>query len=288
MVSLMKKTSNRNAYNEISKQLTASLRFIKKRTHLHPTVAIILGSGLGEVAERLTSKTIIDVSEIPFYPKSTVEGHRGYLVFGKLHNVPLLAFQGRVHYYESGNLESVLYPIRVADSLGISTLLVTNAAGGVNRTFSVGDLMLITDQINMTFEYPHVNHTIPTAHRRLYDERLQATIQGVARTKGIRLQEGVYFGVKGPSYETSAEIEMIRFAGGDAVGMSTVNEVSNAVTLGMRVAGISCITNLATGISDTKLDHAEVTVVANNVKKAFFDLVDGVIEAISHAPRRKR
>jgi purine-nucleoside phosphorylase len=243
-------------------------------------MAIILGSGLGEFAESLTFKKVIDTSDIPHYPVSTVEGHHGKLIFGKLHSTPLLAFQGRVHYYESGKLESVLYPIRVAHNLGIKTLIVTNAAGGVNMTFEAGDLMMISDQINLTFENPLVGTRKRSRKQKLYDENFQDTILKIAAEKKIKLQRGVYCGVKGPSYETAAEIEMVRRLGGDAVGMSTVNEVSLAVALGIHVAGISCITNLATGILDLKLSHAEVTDVANKVKHTFAELLKGVIEKI--------
>jgi purine-nucleoside phosphorylase len=192
-------------------------------------------------------------------------------------------FQGRVHYYETGKIASVLYPIYVAHRLGIRTLIVTNAAGGVNREFKPADLMLMTDQINLTFENPLGDPPLVPRHRKnapLYDDGLQQIIRKTADKKNIVLRRGVYCGITGPSYETAAEVKMVRLFGGDAVGMSTVNEVTLAQSLGMRVAGISCITNLSTGISDQKLSHAEVTEVADRVKQVFAGLLRGVIEQL--------
>jgi purine-nucleoside phosphorylase len=270
----------RKTENNITTQIKQSARYIKSKVSMRPRIAVILGSGLGDFAETFSSKKIIQAVSIPYYPRSTVEGHRGKLVFGKLHRIPLLAFQGRVHFYESGNLETVLYPICIAHALGIETLIVTNAAGGVNRSFRVGDLMLMTDQINLTFENPLATVFRSNKNLQLYDGGLQRIIIKVAKKNKIALQSGVYCGLKGPSYETAAEIEMVRRIGGDAVGMSTVNEVSLAAALGMRVAGISCITNLATGITDDKLSHDEVTEVANKVRQTFASLLQGIIENI--------
>jgi purine-nucleoside phosphorylase len=261
-------------------RIKETVRFLLSKTKLRPNVAVIFGSGLGVLAGALSSKKIIESSTIPHYPLSTVEGHHGRLIFGRLDDVPVLAFQGRIHFYETGDLDPVLYPIRVAHEFGIGTLIVTNAAGAVNRAFSPGDLMLVTDQVNLTFENPCDHQSGVHATKEIYDRRLQEQIRAVACTKSILLQEGVYCGLKGPSYETSAEIEMVRRIGCDAVGMSTVNEVSLAAALGMRVAGISCITNLATGINHGKLSHLEVTEVANNVKDTFVELLAGVIEKI--------
>ncbi len=261
-------------------RINETIHFLRSKTKLRPKIAVIFGSGLGVLAGALSSKNIIKSSAIPHYPLSTVEGHEGKLIFGRLGNVPLLAFQGRIHFYETGDLDPVLYPIRVAHELGIRILIVTNAAGAVNRTFSPGDLMLITDQVNLTFENPCEHPSGVHATQEIYDRHLQAQIKSVAGNKRILLQEGVYCGLKGPSYETSAEIEMVQRIGCDAVGMSTVNEVSLAAALGIRVAGISCITNLATGINDGRLSHLEVTEVANNVKETFVELLTGVIEKI--------
>lgn len=218
--------------------------------------------------------------DIPHYPLSTIEGHRGRIVFGKINAVPLLAFQGRIHFYETGGLETVLYPIHVACALGVKNIIVTNAAGGVNPKFSAGDLMMITDHINLTFELPVTQRDSSMSSRSLYDEHLRSNAGAVAKQQGINLQTGIYCGVTGPSYETAAEIQMVKNIGADAVGMSTVNEVSLAVSLGMKVLGISCITNLATGVGTTKLSHQEVTDVAGKVREKFSELIRGVITAM--------
>ncbi|HUL44449.1 MAG TPA: purine-nucleoside phosphorylase [Bacteroidota bacterium] len=264
----------------IQSNVRDSIKFIRKRTVERPRLAIILGSGLGEFANTLENATVIPTSAIPHYPKSTVPGHGGKLVFGRLGSIKVLAFQGRVHFYETGDIETILYPIRVAWVLGIRTLIVTNAAGGIGSELRPGDLMVITDQINLSFERPYTIGSERARGKALYDESLRKTIEGVAEDRRIAIAKGVYCGVKGPSYETAAEIRMARHIGADAVGMSTVNEVSLASRLGMRVAGISCITNLSTGISDQKLSHHEVTEVANLVKHSFTSLLEGVIREI--------
>ena len=262
-----------------------SAAFIAGRSALKPRIAVILGSGLGEFAEILENAVAIDTAGIPHYPQLSVEGHKGRIVLGNLLDTPLLVFQGRVHYYETGVLEPVLFPIMVARELGVETLLITNAAGGINPAFRAGDLMLMTDHINLTFEAPPVpaergSHRIP-----LYDARLRGMIERASRREKITIRKGVYCGVSGPSYETAAEIRMIRKIGGDAVGMSTVNEVTCAARLGMAVAGISCITNLSTGITGEKLSHAEVTVVADRVKHKFTKLVRGFVASLRDSAR---
>jgi len=254
--------------------------FVKSRIKTAPRIGIILGSGLGDFVDGLPNTISIDTKDIPHYPQSTVEGHKGRLVFVLHSGKPLLAFQGRVHFYESNSVDTVLHPIHVAHALGVKTLIVTNAAGGINRSFSPGDLMLITDQINLTNETPRFNIDKRLSSSELYSKQLAHKTLNIAEAKGIALKSGVYVGLKGPSYETAAEIEMIRRIGGDAVGMSTVLEVSCATQLGMEVLGISCITNLGTGIGKDKLSHAEVTEVGNRVKKTFATLVSSVIEVI--------
>lgn len=265
--------------NEIQRNVVESARIIRSKTTIRPKIGIILGSGLGEFGESLSRKKSIENSSVPHYPVSTIEGHHGRLIFGKLHGKSLIVFQGRVHFYESGDIEQVLYPIRVAHRLGVRTLLLTNAAGGVNRSFRPGDLMVITDHLNLTFENP-VSDPTPQIHCGVYDAKLQEIINAIGRKQNIDLREGVYCGIKGPSYETAAEVEMVRRLGGDAVGMSTVNEASFARSLGMRIAGISCITNLSTGILPRKLSHDEVTEVANRVKKTFRSLLEGIVREL--------
>lgn len=266
---------------DIEKKLDASILYIKSRVSLQPTIGIILGSGLGHFSGPFRSIASVNIADIPHYPPTTVVGHAGNLLFSELHGVGILAFRGRIHFYESGTLSQVLYPIHIAKRLGINTLLLTNAAGGINSTFQPGDFMLIKDQINLTFaKYPSAGVTGALVHPPLYDEELRLLIQRTASKLKIRMREGTYCGLRGPSYETASEIKMLKNMGADAVGMSTVNEVSLANALGMRVAGISCITNLSTGISKAKLSHSEVTVVANTVKSKFSKLVGSVIAEV--------
>lgn len=260
--------------------LDRSIEFIRTRAPGHPSIGLILGSGLGDFADTMPGAVSVPVADIPHYPLPTVEGHKGRLVFGKRSRGDyVLAFQGRTHFYETGSADFVLYPIRIAGGLGISTLIVTNAAGGINRQFSPGDLMVIVDQINLTFE-PVTEGSRAPFHHETFDGALITLAQMKASSVGIHLKKGVYTGVKGPSYETAAEIEMISRLGGDAVGMSTVLETSLASALGMRVLGISCITNKATGIGQSRLSHSEVTEVANRVKKDFSTLLSAIIESI--------
>ena len=268
---------------ELAIRVEEAAGHIRSIVSYRPKIGIILGSGMGEFGATLRSSTAVQNDSIPHYPRSTVQGHNGAIICGKLNGVSLMVFQGRVHFYESGDLESVLFPIRVAQKLGIRVLLLTNAAGGVNRNFQPADLMLITDQINLTFENPLRAAPLPGRGANLYDGGLQGIIAGVGKERGIELRQGVYCGIKGPSYETAAEVEMIRRAGGDAIGMSTVNEASLAHALGMRVAGISCITNHATGIGEEKLTHAEVTEVAARVKKPLESLLNGFVAAVGKA-----
>jgi purine-nucleoside phosphorylase len=270
----------------LERRLTASLRAIQARVDRKPDIAIILGSGLGYFVESLNDAVKLSTTKIPHYPQSTIVGHAGTLVFGTLAGKEVLAFQGRIHFYESGDWETVFYPILVASRLGVRTLMITNAAGGINPLFSPGDLMLITDQINLTFaklspvqEYPL------TSVSDLYETTFRRLIKKTAKQLGIRLQSGVYCGLRGPSYETAAEIRWLRSAGCDAVGMSTVNEVQLAVMHGMRVAGISCITNLSTGISGQKLSHAEVTEVADQVRTTFSRLLTGILRNLPASER---
>lgn len=264
--------------------LNATLKYIKSKITVEPTIGVVLGSGLGDFAEQVTNPVVIPTVEIPNYPVSTVQGHSGRLIFGTIEDgvrrsQQLLVFQGRVHFYESNSLERVVYPIDVANELGITTLLITNAAGGINRQFSPGDLMLIRDYINLTFENPLVGKAIKASERLggYFDDTLLLLAKNVARDLHIPVKEGVYCWTKGPTYETAAEIRMMEKLGADAVGMSTVPEVMKAVHYGIKVLGISCITNMATGITGEKLSHDEVTDTANRVKNDFTRLVKEII-----------
>ena len=264
---------------DIDIALAAAIQTIKEQAPFKPEIAVILGSGLGGFTDSLSCKGAIQTSSIPGYPRSTVEGHDGRLVFCSIDNRNIVAFRGRVHFYETGSVDMLLFPIRVAAALGARTLIITNAAGGVNRTFVPGDLMLVTDHINLTGESSPGRQSARNDNRP-YDPQLIRIAEDIANQIGVRVVRGVYTGLKGPSYETAAEIEMIHRLGGDAVGMSTVLEVALAHALGMRVLGISCITNKATGTSSAKLSHDEVKAVANQVREQFSRLLMHVIKAL--------
>jgi purine-nucleoside phosphorylase len=257
----------------------AAVRIIREHAPFQPEIAIVLGSGLGGFTESLVCKAAIQTASLPGYPRSTVEGHKGELVFCAASGRNLLAFRGRVHFYESGDVPALLFPVRIAAALGVRTLIITNAAGGVNRTFVPGDLMLISDHIN----FMGVSCQDPGGSARTttpYDPQLIRIAENTADRIGVRVVRGVYAGMNGPSYETAAEIEMVHRLGADAVGMSTVLEVALASSLGIRVLGISCITNKATGTGSAKLNHEEVTVVANQVREQFSRLLTHVIQAL--------
>ena len=223
--------------------------FIRKRMHTNPETAIILGTGLGSLANEITDKYEIKYEEIPNFPISTVEGHSGKLIFGKLGNKDIMAMQGRFHYYEGYSMKEVTFPVRVMRELGIKTLFVSNAAGGMNPDFEIGDLMIITDHINHFPEHPLRGKNIDYGPRfpdmsEAYSHNLIKQAKEIAAEKGIRVVEGVYVGVSGPTFETPAEYKLYRIFGGDAVGMSTVPEVIVAKHCGIRVFGMSVITDL--------------------------------------------
>jgi len=263
-----------------SQDLRETLTFISDRTAQRPEIALVLGSGLGDFAEALDDRFSLRAREIPHYPHSTVEGHKGELVFGGVGGKAVLALQGRVHLYETGSIRTVCYPIDVARGLGAQLLIVTNAVGAINRTFIAGDNMLITDQINFSGKTIESQGNPARGARLLYDRKLAERGSEVAANLGLSVRKGVYAGVLGPSYETAAEVEMLNRAGADVVGMSTVLEVERANSLNMSVLGISCITNLATGIALQKLSHNEVTLVANKVKKDFALLLKAIITSL--------
>lgn len=249
-------------------------------------IAIVLGSGLGDYAEALTDAKFIDYRDIPHFPVSTVQGHKGRWHTGLLHGKRVCMMQGRFHAYEGYDMREVTMPVRVMQKLGVHTLIVTNAAGGVNLDFQAGDLMLITDVINLTGRNPLIGPNLdafgprfPDMTRAL-DRDLQALALETARRQGIPLQKGVYCWLNGPTYETPAEIRMVRVLGADAVGMSTVPEIIAARHGGMRVLGLSCITNMAAGVLDEPLNHAEVMAMGEKVKGTFQKLLDGVIEKL--------
>jgi purine-nucleoside phosphorylase len=259
-------------------QTAAAIRMRAKELGA-PRVGIILGSGLGGFADRLSDAVAIPYSELPSFPSSSVPGHAGRLVLGMLGGVPVAAMQGRVHGYEGYTPAQVAFPARVLCSLGIRTLVVTNAAGGINRALRPGDLMAITDHINLTGGNPLSGANDDRLGPRFpdmstaYDPALFARLMEIAQASRVDLRPGVYLGLAGPSYETPAEIRMMRVLGADAVGMSTVHEVIAAAHMGVKVAGISCITNLAAGIGHKPLSHAEVAETAERVKDTFSRLL---------------
>ena len=247
-------------------QETAS--FLKSKMHTHPETAIILGTGLGSLVHEITEAYTINYAEIPHFPLSTVEGHSGKLIFGKLGDKDIMAMQGRFHYYEGYSMQEVTFPVRVMRELGIKTLFVSNAAGGMNPDFEIGDLMIITDHINFFPEHPLRGKNIPYGPRfpdmsEAYSHELIAKAEEIAREKGIKVQKGIYIGTQGPTFETPAEYKMFHILGADAVGMSTVPEVIVANHCGIRVFGVSVITDLGVEGKIVEVSHEEVQKAAD-------------------------
>ncbi len=249
-------------------------------------IAVVLGSGLGDYAERLEDAKTLPYASIPHFPVSTVEGHAGNWHAGTLHGKKVYLMQGRFHAYEGYSMEEVTMPIRVMARLGVKTLILTNAAGGVNTSFPQGCLMLIDDVINLSGRNPLIGPNLKEFGPRFpdmtyaLDPALKTLARDTAKTLDIPLQQGVYCWLTGPSYETPAEIRALRLLGADAVGMSTVPEIIVGRHSGMKVMGISCITNMAAGILDQELDMYEVIETGKRVKHIFASLVDGVIERL--------
>ncbi len=260
--------------------------YIKTKFKKQVDIGMILGSGLGILVDALEEKTVIDYKEVPNFPLSTVEGHAGQLVFGKLENKQVLVMNGRFHYYEGYPIQQVVFPVRVMQLLGIKNLIVTNAAGGINHAFSAGDLMIIQDHINLMGVNPLLGPNEDQFGPRFpdmseaYNPGLRKIAEKVAKELKVEYRKGVYAGLSGPSYETPAEVKYLRYIGADAVGMSTVPEVIVANQGGMKVLGISCITNMAAGVLPQKLNHDEVMETANRVRDKFIKLVQGIIREV--------
>lgn len=256
-----------------------AMRTVRARTQVEPRVGLVLGSGLGSFADELGDATALPYGEIPGFARSTVEGHAGRLVLGEVENVPVAVMQGRFHYYEGYSFAEVTFPIRVLALLGVRALVLTNAAGGINNAFSPGSLMIITDHINMMGANPlrgpndeRFGPRFPDMSE-VYDLEFQRIATEEARALGIELRHGVYAAMCGPSYETPAEIRMLRILGADAVGMSTVPEAIVARHMGVRVLGISCITNMAAGILNQPINHQEVMEMGERVRDQFARLL---------------
>jgi purine-nucleoside phosphorylase len=256
---------------------------IRSRTNTKPEIAVVLGSGLGAFADELDESTAIAYKEIYGFAQATVEGHAGKLVIGKAGAVPIAAMQGRFHFYEGYPLDDVTFPVRVLKLLGVKTLILTNAAGSLNTELTPGSLMIISDHINLMGANPLIGPNEDRFGPRFpdltstYDPELQSLVIEEATAMDIDMRRGVYAALSGPSYETPAEIHMVRTLGADAVGMSTVPEAIIARHMDMRVIGISCITNLAAGVSNRPIDHSQVMEIGKRVRGQFTELLRRVI-----------
>ena len=271
---------------KLYQKLRDASQYIQSKTSVKPKVGIVLGSGLGVYVEKVENQVVIPYGEIPHFPQTSVEGHDGRLIIGQAQGVDVAVFQGRFHHYEGHPLEDVVLPVRVLSLLGADYVILTNASGGINETYRPGDLVCITDHINMTGSNPLVGPNIAELGPRFpdmtqaYDMELQELIHAAAQEIGVDVKRGIYAGVLGPTYETPAEIGMLKTIGGDLVGMSTVPESIAANHLGLRVAGISCVTNMAAGIGGEKLKHEDVKIVAQMAMQRFSDLVSATVKKI--------
>lgn len=256
---------------------------VKKRVAIEPRIGIVLGSGLGAFADTLGDLVKIPYRDLPHMPASTVPGHAGYLCFGRIGDVPVVCMQGRVHLYEGHSVDKVVHGVRTIARLGVRSMLLTNAAGGLEPFWAPGDLMVVTDHINLTGCSPLVGPNDDALGPRFpdmsaaYDPELRTMVRAVARDAQIALREGVYAALGGPAYETPAEVRMLRMLGAQAVGMSTVHEVIALRHMGVRVGALSCITNLAAGLSSQPLDHAEVEATALSRRGTLATLLRGWI-----------
>lgn len=259
-------------------------QYIASKISNKPEIGLILGSGLGVLADEIESPVVIPYHEIPGFPTSTVSGHKGQLVIGELHGTTVVAMQGRFHFYEGYDMDLVTLPVRVMRAIGVEKLIVTNAAGGINESFHPGDLMIIEDHLNMFGTNPLIGPNLDEAGVRFpdmseaYSKAYLKLAHDVANDIGLTLRQGVYAGNTGPVYETPAEVRMLRTLGGDAVGMSTVPEVIVAKHSGMEVLGISCISNMAAGILDQPLTHDEVIETTERVRHDFLTFVKEIVK----------
>ncbi len=278
--------SRPDVYDE---RLSAARDYVRSHVPLEPRMALILGSGLGAFADTLSEPTSVPYDDIPHWPRATVDGHAGQLIVGRHAGLPLAVMQGRAHLYEGYQPWQVVFPARVLAMMGCKSLLVSNAAGAINTDFAPGDLMLIRDHINFQGSNPCIGENLDGLGRRFfdmtnaYDPAYRDLATETASELGMLLREGIYAGMLGPSYETPAEIAMLRTLGADAVGMSTVPEVIAANHAGMKVVGISCLTNMAAGILDQPLDHDEVMQTAERVHHHFISLIGALVDRIAVA-----
>jgi purine-nucleoside phosphorylase len=265
-------------------KLKKASQYIQSIKNSKPRVGVVLGSGLGAFVDQIENKTIIPYNDIPFFKGTTVEGHVGQLILGSVRGVDVAILQGRIHSYEGHSMEEVVFPVRLLGKLGISTVILTNAAGGVNLSYSPGDLVIIKDHINLMGKNPLIGPNIAQLGTRFpdmshaYNPLLNNILKNVAQSLGHHIQVGVYAAVLGPSYETPAEIKMIRTLGADMVGMSTVPETIAAHHMGLKVCGISCITNMGAGIVNQTLNHEDIKVEAQKAMDFFTNLLTHSIE----------
>lgn len=271
---------------EYSVKLAEARSYLVERVTVIPELGVILGSGLGAFADLVEEKVVIPYKDIPHFPISTVEGHAGQLVFGKVHGRSVVVMQGRFHYYEGYTMQEVTFPIRVMQVLGVTGLIVTNAAGGINSAYHAGDLVLIKDHLNLMGDNPLRGANLSKLGPRFpdlsdgYNVEWRQKALAIAGEFGIRPQEGIYAAMSGPNYESPAEIRYLRTIGADMVGMSTVPEVIVANHGGMKVLGISCVTNMAAGILPQKLNHTEVMETAERVGKQFVNFVKELVRVL--------
>jgi purine-nucleoside phosphorylase len=269
--------------SSLLEQLVESSKYVLSKTALRPQIALVLGSGLGAFAHSLKAATVIPYAEIPHFPHSTAIGHKGELVIGQCEGVPIAVMNGRVHYYEGYTLQQVVFPTRVLAKAGIKVLVQTNAAGAVNVNYRPGELMLISDHINFMGSNPCIGPNDESLGLRFfdmsepYDPKLRDIAEKACWKAGVQARHGVYIAFSGPSYESAAEIRAARALGADAVGMSTVPETIAARHMGVRVLGISCITNMAAGVLKQPLDHREVLEVGEKVKSGLIDVLTRVV-----------
>ncbi len=261
------------------KRIMACVECIQKKVNFHPKVALVLGSGLGDYGDNIDIRYRVDYAEIDNFPISTVEGHQGRFLFGYIKDVPVVVMQGRIHYYEGYSMSDVVLPIRLMHLMGAEILMLTNSSGGLNPDFVPGDLMMITDQISTFVPSPLIGKNIDELGTRfpdmthIYDRSLQQMIRDVAKDMDFSLKEGVYIQFTGPNYESLAEVRMARLLGADAVAMSTACEAVAAKHMGMKICGISCISNMAAGITGQPLSHEEVKAAGERVAPVFSKLV---------------